>query len=203
MVASRSSGSRAASWCRPGSPSMPAGLNARRSRPAEKDGPVARTTTRSACSLAQAPAAARARQVAGVCALRRSGASRTTSSRRPEATSETPAAVAAPSRAGGGPSGRLTAGLPGGRRPAAAGRDGPASPVGSVLLALAAGGTSAAAQAHVVLGEDAVDEAVRPARLLRQGADARAVGVLLRELAGELGSVGSRDPGALLDSLGH
>src|SRR3954454_396879 len=213
MVASSSAGSSPASWNSPGSPGMPSGEKGRRSRPAENDGPSARRTTTSAASAAHAPTAARARQVAGVCALRRSGAASTTSSRRPESSIRRPASPALSLRSAGGPGWAAPAVMPvlrerrgtppSGGHPAAAGRDGPAPPVRSALLALAARGAAAAAQAHVVLGEDPVDEAVGPSRLLRQRADAGAVRVLLRELAGELGSVGARDPGALLDSLGH
>ena len=163
----------------PARPAMPSGVKARRSRPAENEGPSARRTTTSAARAAHVPTAARARQVAGVWALRRSGAARTTSSRRPGLPRATGRAAAARSarRVGRRRSRRDSrAGLPPpGRRPAAAGRDGPAPPVGSALLGLAARGAAAAAQAHVVLGEDPVDEAVRPPRLLGQRADARAV----------------------------
>ena len=75
-------------------------------------------------------------------------------------------------------------------------------PDGSALR-LASRGTATAAQRDVVLGEDAVHEPVGTARLLGESADAGALAVLLRQLASELGAVGTRDPGALLDSVGH
>src|ERR1700733_2399857 len=68
---------------------------------------------------------------------------------------------------------------------------------GSASPALLPGGTAPAAQGHAGLGEDAVDEPVRPPGRGRQGADGLAGVVAALQVTRELAAVFPGHPGAL------
>jgi hypothetical protein len=78
-------------------------------------------------------------------------------------------------------------------------RSGLLSAGGSVL---SAGGTSTAAESHLILAQQPMDESIGPAVGAGELADAAALLVLLADFGCQLRSIGTRDPGALLQ-IGH
>ena len=152
-------------------PAMPAGVKARRSSPAENDGPAAaQHDDRAACVAGPGPTAASARQVAGVWALRlgRRGPRRAVTGSRARP-------AAATIEDGGRTSPRLDRPDAPPRRCWTGGR------VHGRLSALALAGVAPPRLRRVApfSVRMPVHEAVRPPGLLGQGADARAVVVLL------------------------
>src|SRR5215475_4738556 len=182
--------SKSGSWALglPGSPGTPSDVNMRRSMPAQKLGPAPRMTTTRTLSGIWAPTRASPRHMLGVIALRRSGRFRVTVATSFSIARSRPAAVSSPLAADMAYLAPVESG---------------SAKLSALSLGLAPGRAAAAAKGNTALTQDPVNESVGPAGRRGQRPDALASGVPLLQVAGKLSPVGTGDPGALLESLGH